>query len=108
VVQIAYSNSKTQAAGAVAMANFQNPQKLQLIKTGLYANPNGEQVQYFANGATGLGTLEPGQLETSNVNLSNEFGDLILIERGYQACSEVVSIANDLIQTLFGIRGQGG
>ena len=37
-----------------------------------------------------------------------EFGDLILIQRGFQASSQIVSVSNDMIQQLFGIRGQGG
>jgi flagellar hook protein FlgE len=106
-VQIAYSNGNTKPAGAVALANFQDLQKLELLSGGIFRNPNGGGVQYFASGAPGIGTLQSGQLEASNVNLSNEFGALILIERGYQACAHVVSVSNDLIQTLFGIRGQG-
>ncbi len=105
-VQITYSNGKTKPAGAVALANFQDLQKLQPLSGGLFRNPDAGSVQYFASGAPGIGTLQSGQLEASNVNLSNQFGALILIERGYQACAQVVSITNDLIQTLFGIRGQ--
>jgi flagellar hook protein FlgE len=108
VVQIAYSNGQTQAAGSVALANFEDPQSLQLLKGGLYKNDTFKNAQYFSSGESGLGTLSSSEIEASNVNLSNEFGSLILIERGYQACSEVVSISNDLIQTLFGIHGQGG
>lgn len=108
VVQITYSNGQTHAAGSVALANFEDPQSLQLLKGGLYKNETFKSAQYFTSGEAGLGTLSSGELEASNVNLSNEFGSLILIERGYQACSEVVSISNDLIQTLFGIHGQGG
>lgn len=107
VVQIAYSNGQTVAAGSVALANFQDPQALQLLSGGLYKNSQTNLPQYFASGAAGIGTLESSEIEASNVNLSTEFGDLILIERGYQACSEVVSIANDMIQTLFGVQGQG-
>lgn len=108
VVQIAYSNGQTKAAGSVALANVQDPQKLQLLTGGLYKNAQAGEPEYFASGAAGIGTIEASEVEQSNVNLSNEFGDLILIERGYQACSEVVSISNDMIQTLFGIEGQGG
>jgi flagellar hook protein FlgE len=107
VVQIAYSNGQTKAAGSVALANVQDPQKLQLLTGGLYKNAEAGTPEYFASGAPGIGTIESSEVEQSNVNLSNEFGDLILIERGYQACSEVVSISNDMIQTLFGIEGQG-
>jgi flagellar hook protein FlgE len=108
VVQIAYSNGQTKAAGSVALVNVQDPQKLQLLTGGLYKNVDAGEPEYFASDAPGIGTIESSEIEQSNVNLSNEFGDLILIERGYQACSEVVSISNDMIQTLFGIQGQGG
>jgi flagellar hook protein FlgE len=107
-VQIAYSNGQTHAAGDVALANFQNPQSLQLLTGGIYKNGPNNAPQYLASDAPGIGTLESSELEASNVNLSSEFGDLILIERGFQACSQVVSISNDMIQTLFGIQGQGG
>jgi flagellar hook protein FlgE len=107
-VQLAYSNGKTQSAGALAIANFEDPQKLQLLTGGLYKESNAGAPQYLQSGAAGIGTIESSELEASNVNLSNEFGDLILIERGFQACSQVVSISNEMIQTLFGIQGQGG
>ena len=48
-----------------------------------------------------------GQIEASNVDLSAQFGELILVQRGFQASSQVVSVSNDMIQQLFGIRGQG-
>jgi flagellar hook protein FlgE len=107
VVQIAYSNGQTNPAGSVAVANIQDPQNLQLENHGLYRMTTEIPVQYFASGTSGLGTVQSSELEQSNVNLSNEFGDLIMIERGYQACAEVISISNTMIQTLFGIDGQG-
>jgi flagellar hook protein FlgE len=64
-------------------------------------------MQVVASGQNGVGTLVSKQLEGSNVNLSQEFGNLILIQRGFQASSQVVSVANDMLQQLFGIRGQG-
>ncbi|MEI9930269.1 MAG: flagellar hook-basal body complex protein [Rhizomicrobium sp.] len=106
-IELAYSNGKTATQGYVALANFQDPQVLQRLTGGLYADPTGQPVSYHKSGADGLGTLESGQVEASNVNLSSEFGELILIERGFQACSQIVSISNEMIQTLFGMRGQG-
>ena len=106
-VELAYSNGKTQNEGFVAMAQFQDPQLLERLSGGLYADKVGEQINYFKSGDGGVGTLESGQVEASNVNLSNEFGQLILIERGFQACSQIVSISNEMIQTLFSMRGQG-
>jgi flagellar hook protein FlgE len=54
-----------------------------------------------------VGLVKAKQLEASNVDLSKQFGDLILIQRGFQASSQIVSVSNDMIQQLFGIRGQG-
>jgi flagellar hook protein FlgE len=106
-MELAYTNGKTQNEGFVALAKFQDPQLLQRLAGGLYTNPTNEQVTYRVSGADGLGTVQSGQVEASNVNLSNEFGELILIERGFQACSQIVSISNEMIQTLFSMRGQG-
>jgi len=41
------------------------------------------------------------------VDLTLEFSDLILVQRGFQASSQIISATNDMIQQLFGIRGQG-
>ena len=106
-LELSYSNNTTKSLGPVAIANFQNPQLLTNIGGGIYSNSNHTQSQLFASGSTTAGSVESGQIESSNVNLTQEFGDLILIQRGYQASSEVISTSNDMIQQLFGIRGQG-
>ncbi|HYF22971.1 MAG TPA: flagellar basal body rod C-terminal domain-containing protein, partial [Caulobacteraceae bacterium] len=67
----------------------------------------GAQHRLLASAQDGVGKLVSKQVEASNVDLSQEFGDLILIQRGFQASSQVVSVSNDMIQQLFGIRGQG-
>ena len=106
-LQITYSNAKTKLIGAVAMASFRDPQALQQVSGGLFRNAGREQ-PILVNGTDDVvGTLTPRRLEASNVDLSQEFGELILIQRGFQASSQVVSISNDMIQQLFGIRGQG-
>ncbi|MDR3508031.1 MAG: flagellar hook-basal body complex protein [Caulobacteraceae bacterium] len=106
-VTLTYSNSKTVTVGAVALANFANPQNLQRVGNSLFRNPTGTQPTLLTSGADGVGQLLSKQLETSNVDLSQEFGDLILVQRGFQASSQVVSTANDMIQELFGMRGHG-
>ena len=49
-----------------------------------------------------------GQLESSNVDLSTEFGRMILIQRGFQASSQVISTANEMLVQLFQMRGNQG
>jgi flagellar hook protein FlgE len=48
----------------------------------------------------GLGRLVGGQVELSNVELTEQFTDLIIIQRGYQASSQMVSVANEMTQQL--------
>jgi flagellar hook protein FlgE len=106
-IKLTYSNGATDVAGAVALADFRDPQQLARIGSGLFTDKGHGPMQVVASGQSGVGTLVSKQLEGSNVNLSQEFGNLILIQRGFQASSQVVSVANDMLQQLFGIRGQG-
>lgn len=105
-IELTYSNGRTEDMGAVALADFRNPQQLERIGNGLFQN-RGPEGRLLASGVEGMGTLVSKQLEASNVDLSQQFGDLILIQRGFQASSQVVSVTNDMIQQLFGMRGQG-
>lgn len=105
-VELTYSNGKTEDMGAVALADFRDPQQLERAGDGLFQN-RGAEVRLLESGTDGMGALVSGQLEASNVDLAQQFGDLILVQRGFQASSQVVSVSNDMIQQLFGIRGQG-
>jgi flagellar hook protein FlgE len=106
VVTLTYSNSKTLQEGSLALADFDDPQQLTQQSGGQFVAPADARVRYRASGQDGIGTIVSKQIEASNVDLSSEFGQLIIIQRGFQASSQVVSVANDMIQQLFGIRGQ--
>ena len=106
-IKLDYTNGENALAGFVAMADFRDPSGLTQVSGGLFRNDQDLEVKIRVSGKGGLGALKGGQMEASNVDLSQEFGDLILVQRGYQASSQVVSISNDMIQQLFGIRGQG-
>ena len=106
-VKLTYSNGKTELAGAVAIADFRNPEQLERIGNGLFESHGNGEYRLTASGSPGGGKLVSGQIEASNVDLAHEFGELILIQRGFQASSQVVSVSNDMIQQLFAMRGQG-
>jgi flagellar hook protein FlgE len=105
-LKLTYSNNDTADVGSVAIATFRDLQKLEQIGNGLFRN-DGSPSSLLSSERDGAGALISGQVEASNVDLSQQFGDLILIQRGFQASSQVVSVSNDMIQQLFGIRGQG-
>jgi len=106
-LEITYSNEETRELGAIALADFRDPQKLEQRSGGLFVQKSYGQVQYLSAEDPRVGTILGGRLEASNVDLGAQFGDLILIQRGFQASSQIISVSNDMIQQLFGIRGQG-
>ena len=106
-VELTYSNDKTETLGLVAMADFRDPQQLRRVSGGMFVNDHNAPVRIVGSEIEGMGRLLAKQQEASNIDLSAQFGELILIQRGFQASSQVVSVTNDMIQQLFGIRGQG-
>ncbi|WP_157215375.1 flagellar basal-body rod protein FlgF [Flavisphingomonas formosensis] len=106
-VKLNYTNGQSETLGAIVIADFRDPQSLERIGNGLFRGTGGNAPHLVASGVDGAGTVQSKKTEASNVDLSQEFGQLILIQRGFQASSQVVSVSNDMIQQLFGIRGQG-
>lgn len=106
-IKLTYSNQQTELIGQVAIAEVRDPQKLERVGAGLFRDLGGAEIRLLGSGQDGIGTLVSRQIEASNVDLSQQFGDLILVQRGFQASSQVISISNDMIQQLFAIRGQG-
>jgi len=103
---LTYSNQKSEKLGALVVAELQDPQALERLDSGVYATSPGQSASLVTSGSVGVGTVKGKSIEASNVDLSGQFGDLILIQRGFQACSQVLSVTNDMIQQLFSIRGQ--
>jgi flagellar hook protein FlgE len=53
-----------------------------------------------------FGNVRAGYVEISNVDLSQEFSDLVIMQRGYQASSQVISTANEMLQELFSMKSR--
>lgn len=106
-LELRYSNDEKKQLGAVAIAAFRDLQLLTQETAGLFSVQPEADVQLLPSDDPRVGKVLSRRLEASNVDLSREFGELILIQRGYQASSQIISVSNDMIQQLFGIRGQG-
>jgi flagellar basal-body rod protein FlgG len=95
-------NSQTgaQQAGQVQLANFINPAGLNSLGGNLYSptDASGDATVGIPGGAEGLGTLQQGYLEQSNVSVVEEFINLIVAQRGYEANSKVVKTADQMYQ----------
>jgi flagellar hook protein FlgE len=106
-LEIGYSNEQKKELGSIAIADFRDPQALDQRSGGLFHDTGLAQRELMTTEDKRVGKVLSRRLEASNVDLAKAFGELILIQRGFQASSQIISVSNDMIQQLFGIRGQG-
>jgi flagellar hook protein FlgE len=100
-----FSNGKQEAVAQIAMANFANPGGLEKVGGSMYRpSPNSGLVQVGVAGDGGRGTLSGGTVEMSNVDLAQEFTNLIVAQRGFQANSRVISSSDELLQDLVNLK----
>ena len=90
----------SQQAGQIQLALFQNPAGLNSIGRNLYlpTDASGDPVLANPGGQEGLGTLLQGYTEQSNVSIVEEFINLIVAQRAYEANSKVVKAADEMYQ----------
>lgn len=94
--------SQAQQVGNIQLALFANPGGLNSIGRNLFlaTTASGDPVIGTPGGSEGLGSLEQGVLEQSNVNVVEEFIQMILAQRSYEANSRVVRAADEMFQQL--------
>lgn len=104
VLKLTYSNGQTADGAKLALAQIGDLRGL--VELG--------NAQFAYRGTRSVTISEAGDdlqvqnqaLERSNVDLTAEFSELVLMQRGYQASSQVLSTANDMLQELFDLRGR--
>lgn len=101
-----YSNGQQQPLGLVALASFENPSGLQKVGENMYiaTSNSGDFKKPVKPGGEGLGTLNPGTLEMSNVDLSKEFTEMITTQRGFQANSRIITTTDEMLNELVNIK----
>jgi flagellar hook protein FlgE len=93
------SSGDLKVVGTIALATFANVDGLKRIGSNTYEETGSVGEKTVATASTrGLGTLKGATLERSNVDLAISFTDLIGFQRGYQAASQVLTAANELIR----------
>jgi flagellar basal-body rod protein FlgG len=92
--------TNTQQAGQIQLANFQNPAGLNSLGNSLFqpTDASGDPTVGTPGGAEGMGGLLQGYVEQSNVSIVQEFINLIVAQRGYEANSKVVQAADNMYQ----------
>jgi len=99
VVTASYSNSQSQIVGQVAIATVSNEQGLEDVGSTEYQTTSASgNAAIGVAGAGGRGTIEGSSLEASNVNISDEFSDLIIAQRAFEANSKAVTTFDTITQ----------
>lgn len=100
-----FSNGFSQQLAQVALTNFNNPAGLTKSGENLYAESNNSgRPQTGTAGTGGRGSISPGKLEMSNVDLSQEFTDMIVTQRGFQANSRIITVSDEMLQELVNLK----
>lgn len=100
-IYLVYSNGLKELIGQLAVSNFTNPSGLirsgqNMFKIGL----NSGEPQVGAANTGGRGAVTSGYLEASNVDMAQEFTNMILAQRGFQASARVISTSDNILEEL--------
>lgn len=104
-INVVKTDGTSEELAIIALAKFSNPGGLE--KAGgnlLQESVNSGQPQAGAASTDGRGTISSGTLEMSNVDLSEEFTDMIVAQRGFQANTRIITTSDEILQELVNLK----
>ncbi|PCK07604.1 MAG: flagellar biosynthesis protein FlgE, partial [Alteromonadaceae bacterium] len=101
ILELTYGNGESATGPQVALATFANEGALIADAGALYTANNNNAATLGRAGDPNFGGILSGRYELSNVDLTQEFADILIIQRGFQASSRVMSVSNELIEQLY-------
>jgi flagellar hook protein FlgE len=100
-----YSNGTNRLIGQIALASFTNQGGLEKAGDNTYVESNNSgTAEVGESGVAGKGSLLAGALEMSNVDLTEQFTDMIVTQRGFQASSKTIQTADTLLETVLSLK----
>uniref|UniRef100_UPI00388D3321 flagellar hook protein FlgE n=1 Tax=Treponema sp. TaxID=166 RepID=UPI00388D3321 len=100
-----YSNGTNRTIGQLAMATFANQNGLEKAGDNTYVKSNNSgEAKINAAGIAGAGSLLAGALEMSNVDLTEQFTDMIVTQRGFQSNAKTIQTADTLLETVLSLK----
>lgn len=100
-LSLKYSNGKEKTHLRLAITDFGNKDDLELVEGSIFRSKDNSSQSIGRAGEGSFGKIAAQSLELSNVDLSKEFADMIIIQRGYQASSRMLNIANQMLEQLY-------
>lgn len=101
-----YDNGDSRLLGQIAVASFSNPAGLEAVGGSMFAatQNSGDFDGIGQDPTQGGGSLTTGVLEMSNVDLSQQFTDMITTQRGFQANSRIITTSDTLLEELINLK----
>lgn len=97
----ALDGSDTVDIGTLVVSTFANPNGLEKCGENSYRpTVNSGDPEFSAPDSAGAGKLNPGTLEMSNVDLTGEFADMIVTQRGFQANSRIITTTDEMLEEI--------
>ncbi|MGE6514380.1 flagellar hook-basal body complex protein [Lysinibacillus sphaericus] len=98
-------NGDSQWAGQLIMAKFPNAGGLAKVGNNYYQQTTNSGAAYGQVGTVaGMGSIQAGTLEMSNVDLSEEFTEMIVAQRGFQANTRIITTSDEILQELVNLK----
>jgi len=100
-----FTNGQSKPLAQIALATFSNPAGLLRVGGNLFQISNNSGLPSVGPaGSGGRGSIAVGALEMSNVDLAQEFTNMIVTQRGFQANSKVITTSDEMLQDLINIK----
>jgi len=106
VVVMTYANGQTVKGSKLSLGRFDSTDAIEAAGSNSFKATNSLAWHTGTASDGGFGRVQSGMVELSNVDLSQEFSDLVIMQRGYQASSQIISTANEMLQELFNMKSK--
>ncbi|EIJ81494.1 flagellar hook-basal body protein [Bacillus methanolicus PB1] len=99
-----FSNGRVLQLGTLALAKFSNPSGLTKAGNNLFQESINSGTANINVPGDGRGTIAASSLEMSNVDLSEEFTEMITAQRGFQANTRIITTSDEILQELVNLK----
>ncbi|OIJ09908.1 flagellar biosynthesis protein FlgE [Anaerobacillus arseniciselenatis] len=99
-----YTNGEVRVLGQIAMATFNNTGGLTKSGDNLFQVSNNSGVPNIGLAGEGRGVMQGSSLEMSNVDLSEEFTEMIVAQRGFQSNTRIITTSDEILQELVNLK----
>lgn len=103
---LGYSNSQSVKGARLALGRFDSLDAVGTVGDNQFSALDPAHWVTGSAEEGGFGSIRSSSVEIANVDLSQEFSDLVVMQRGFQASSQVISTANEMLQELFSLKGK--